>query len=150
MYNEDSNRRKSKIVPCRAVQSNNSAEVASIAFITWSGIEETELGITSCCSPVVVSSSTKFSRQVASCRDNIQTRLSLSQGQENWGRGISIRQTSKSRELGPKLWIRFGVEPLQSGFLPLFRRKWTRSAPRGSYSQNLRYTSLKNSLRSYL
>ena len=91
------------------VKSNNSAsrQVASIAFITWSGIEETELGIrTSCCSPSlfqVRQSSRDKPLLVGTIYPNALFSLSLSlflSGKKIEGEGISIQQTSKSRELG--------------------------------------------------
>lgn len=81
--------------------------------------------------PVVVSSSTKFSRQAASCRDNISKRVSLFSSRKLRG-DLDPANVEIQRTWGLELRIRFRVELLsEEWFSPsVFRRKWTRSAPR--------------------
>lgn len=105
------------------VKSNNSAsrQVASIAFITWSGIEETELGIrTSCCSPSlfqVRQSSRDKPLLVGTIYPNALFSLSLSFSRARKSRGRGSRSSKRRNPENSgclKLWIRFRAPP---GFL---------------------------------
>lgn len=100
--------------------------------------------------PVVVSSSTKFSRQAASCRDNISKRVSLFPSRKL--RGISIQQTSKSRELGASSceYVSEWSSSRRSGFLRAYFVASGHAQRRGNYSQVLLSRSTLHSVQKFL
>lgn len=101
--------------------------------------------------PVVVSSSTKFSRQAASCRDNISKRVSLFPSRKLRG-DLDPANVEIQRTWGLELRIRFRVELLSEEWFPpsVFRFASGHAQRRGNYSQVLLSRSTLHSVQKFL